>query len=139
MSKVLNVLKLLKLVKTLIKVSLRWIEVINVLLSVLILNFKKWYGVFIFSLRNESDGFYRIRDIIVQKADKVSTVVILKRKDHVCKIKSILNDRSKFQKVYVNHDKILNNLMHMENRAKKSSLVSGNRPGEVLFITHPQA
>ena len=40
------------------------------------------------------------KDIIVQKADKDNTVVILNRKDYVCKIKNILNDSSKFYKVY---------------------------------------
>ena len=31
-------------------------------------------------------------------------------------MKNILNDKLKFQKVYVDHDKILNPLIHMENR-----------------------
>ena len=52
----------------------------------------------------------------MQKADKGDSVVILNRKDYVCKMKSILNDRSKFQKVYIDHDKVLNPLIHMENR-----------------------
>ena len=56
------------------------------------------------------------KDIIVQKADKVNTVVILNRKDYVCKMKKILNDSSKFHKVYLDHDQILNHLTHMENR-----------------------
>ena len=56
------------------------------------------------------------KDIIVQKANKDNTVVILNRKDYVCKMKNILNDISKFIKVYIDHDKILNHLIHMENR-----------------------
>ena len=56
------------------------------------------------------------KDIIVQKADKGNTVVILNRKDYVCKMKNILNDKSKFQKVYIDHGKILNHFIHMENR-----------------------
>ena len=48
--------------------------------------------------------------------DKGNTVVILDRKDHVCKTKNILNDSSKFHKVYTDHDKIFNHLIHMENR-----------------------
>ena len=55
-------------------------------------------------------------DIIIQKADESNTVVILNRKDYVCKMKNILNDSSKFHKVYIDHDKILNHLIHMENR-----------------------
>ena len=48
------------------------------------------------------------KDIIIQKADKGNTVVILNRKDYVCKMKNILNDSSEFHKVYIDHDKILN-------------------------------
>ena len=39
------------------------------------------------------------RDIIVQKADKGNTVVFLNRKNYVCKMKNILNENSKSQKV----------------------------------------
>ena len=57
------------------------------------------------------------KDIIVQKADKGNTIVILNRKDYVYKTKNILNDKStKFQKVYIDHDKILNYLIHVENK-----------------------
>ena len=56
------------------------------------------------------------KDIIVQKADKGNTGVILNRKDYVCKMKNILNDSSKFHKVYIGHDKVLNHLIHMESR-----------------------
>ena len=38
------------------------------------------------------------KDVIIQKADKGNTVVILNRKDYVCKRKNILNDKSKCQK-----------------------------------------
>ena len=31
-------------------------------------------------------------------------------------MKNILNGSSKFHKVYIDHDKILNHLIHMENR-----------------------
>ena len=60
--------------------------------------------------------FLKNKDIIVQKVDKGNTVVILNRKDYVCKMKNILNDKAKFQKVYIDHDKILNHLIHMEKR-----------------------
>ena len=56
------------------------------------------------------------KDIIVKKAKKGNTVVILNRKEYVCKIKNILNSRSKFQKVYIDHGKILNHLIHIKNR-----------------------
>ena len=58
------------------------------------------------------------KDIVVQKADKANRVVILNRKYYVCKMKNILNDKSKFQKVYIDHEKILNHLIHMENKLK---------------------
>ena len=48
--------------------------------------------------------------------DKGNAVNILRRKDYVCKIKNILNDRSKFQKVYIDHDEILNHIIYIENR-----------------------
>ena len=48
--------------------------------------------------------------------DKGNTVVILNRKDYVCKMKNILNYGSKFHKVYIDHDKILNHLIYIENR-----------------------
>ena len=56
------------------------------------------------------------KDIVVQKADKGNTLVILNRKDYVWKMKNILNDSSKFHKVSMDHDIILNHLIHMENR-----------------------
>ena len=43
-------------------------------------------------------------------------VVILNRKDYVCKMKNSLNDKSKFQKIYIDHERILDHLIHMENR-----------------------
>ena len=42
-------------------------------------------------------------------------IVILNRKYYICKMKIILYDKSKFQKVYRDHDKILNHLTHVEN------------------------
>ena len=54
--------------------------------------------------------------IVQYYSTKHNTVVILNREDYVCKMKNILNDKSKFQKVYIDHDKILNHLIHMENR-----------------------
>ena len=51
------------------------------------------------------------KGIIVQKADKGNTVVTLKKKDYVCKMKNILNDKSKFEKGYIDHEKVLNHLI----------------------------
>ena len=90
------------------------------------------------------------KDIIVQKADKGNTIFILKRKDYVCKMKNILNDSSKFPKVFIEHDKTLNHLIHMENRVTdvlknirdkkeisiqqyKDLSLSGSRPG-IMYV-----
>ena len=59
------------------------------------------------------------KDIIIKKLDEGNTVVILNRKDYVCKVKNILNDSSKFHKDYIDHDKILNHLIDMEKRVQK--------------------
>ena len=62
------------------------------------------------------------KDVIVQKADKGNTVVILNRIDYVRKMKNILNDSSKFHIFYIDHDKILNHLIHMEYRVNLSQM-----------------
>ena len=59
---------------------------------------------------------HKNKDLTVQKVDKSNTIFILNRQDYVCKMKDILNDSSKFYKVYIDHDKILDHLIHMENR-----------------------
>ena len=47
-------------------------------------------------------------------------------------MKNILNDRSKLQKVYIDHKKILNHLIHMENRVR--DLVRNLRDKKEIFI-----
>ena len=56
------------------------------------------------------------RDLIIQKADKGNTVVILNKNDYISKIKVILNDSSEFQKLSFDQSKVLNHIVHMENR-----------------------
>ena len=56
------------------------------------------------------------RDFIIQKADKGNTVVILNKSDSIYKINVVLNDSSKFQKLSVDQSKVLNHIVHMENR-----------------------
>ena len=74
------------------------------------------------------------KDIIVQKVDKGNTVVILNRKDYVCKMKNILNDKSKFQKIYMDHDKVSNHLIHMENRV--TDVLKNLRDKKEISIEH---
>ena len=42
--------------------------------------------------------FLKNKNIVVQKMDKGNTVVILNRKDYVCKMKNILNEKASFKK-----------------------------------------
>ena len=58
----------------------------------------------------------RNKELIIQKADKGNTVVLLNRKDYISKMKLILADISKFKKIQKDHSKILNHLIHMENK-----------------------
>ena len=60
------------------------------------------------------------KDMLIQKDDKGNTVDIFNRQDYICKIKNIQNDRSKFQKVYVDHGTILDHLIYMENNSRCS-------------------
>ena len=56
------------------------------------------------------------RDLIIQKSDKGNTVVVLNKNDYISKIKVILSDSSKFQKLSIDQNKVLNHIVHMENR-----------------------
>ena len=44
------------------------------------------------------------------------TLVILNKNDGIAKIKAILDDSSKFQKLSIDQNKVLNRIVHMENR-----------------------
>ena len=56
------------------------------------------------------------KDLIIQEADKVNTVVILNKNDSNLKMKKILSDTSKFQKLSIDKNKVLNHIVNMENR-----------------------
>ena len=58
----------------------------------------------------------RNKELIIQKADKGNTVVFLNRKDYISKMKLILADTSKFKKIQIDDSKVLNHLIHMENK-----------------------
>ena len=45
---------------------------------------------------------------MIQKADKGNTIVILNRKDYVFKVEAIPNGASKFENVFLEWDKVLN-------------------------------
>ena len=50
----------------------------------------------------------RNKELIIQKADKGNTVVLLNRKDYNSKAKLILDDTSKFKKIEIDESKVLN-------------------------------
>ena len=56
------------------------------------------------------------RDLAIQKADKGNTVVILNKNDYISEMKVILSDSPKFQKLSIDQNKVLNHIIHMENR-----------------------
>ena len=58
----------------------------------------------------------RNKELIIQKADKDNTMVFLNRKDYIPKMKLTLADSSKFKKIQIDDGKVLNHLIHMENR-----------------------
>ena len=58
----------------------------------------------------------RNKELIVQKADKSSTLVLLNRKNYNSKMKLILADTSKFKNIQIDDSKVLNQLIPMENK-----------------------
>ena len=65
-----------------------------------------------FALKN----LVKNKDLIIQEADKGNTVVILNKNDYNLKMKKILTDASKFQKLSIDKNKVLNHIVNMENR-----------------------
>ena len=61
-------------------------------------------------------GLIKNRNLVIQKADPGNTVVILNKHDYIFKMKVILSDSSKFQKLSTDQNKVLNHIIHMENR-----------------------
>ena len=49
-------------------------------------------------------------------------------------MKQIRNDRLKFQKVYIDHYKILNHLIHMENRNRVTDVLKNLRDKKEISI-----
>ena len=56
------------------------------------------------------------RDLVIQKDDKGNTVVILNKNDYISRTKVILTDSSKFQKLSIDQNKVLNHIVRMENK-----------------------
>ena len=78
--------------------------------------------------------FIKNRDLVIQKADKGNTVVILNKNDYISRVNVILNDSSKFQKLSIDQNKVLNHIVHMEIRIidvlkklQKKKIISENK------------
>ena len=56
------------------------------------------------------------RDLVIQKDDKGNTVVTLNKNDYISRMKVILTDSSKFQKLSIDQNKVLNHIVRMENK-----------------------
>ena len=57
----------------------------------------------------------RNKELIIQKADKANTVVLVNRKNYISKMKLNLANTSRFKKIQIDGSKVLNHLIHMEN------------------------
>ena len=56
------------------------------------------------------------RNLVTQNADIGDIVVTLNKNDYISKTKMILSDSSKFEKVSIDQNKVLNHIIHAENR-----------------------
>ena len=56
------------------------------------------------------------KDIVIQKADKGNTVVILDKCSYISAIEEILNDNSKFSKLDIPAGKEINHIVNLEKR-----------------------
>ena len=61
-------------------------------------------------------GLSKNKDIVIQKADKGSTVVILDKCSYISSIEEILNDNSKFSKLDIPASKEINHIINLEKR-----------------------
>ena len=62
-----------------------------------------------FALKN----LVKNKDLVIQKADKGNNVVILNKNDYNLDMKKILSDTSKFQKLSIDKNKVLNHIVNM--------------------------
>ena len=56
------------------------------------------------------------KDSIIQKADKGNTVVIQNKSGYIWRLNPLLDDTSKLKSLYLEQDKVLNNIIYMEQR-----------------------
>ena len=67
---------------------------------------------------NEAKALTKQRDIIIQKAGKGNTLVILDKVSYIEKMKGLLSDTSKFERLDIPPDKDLNFVINSEDKIK---------------------
>ncbi|KAI0984997.1 hypothetical protein GJ496_008041 [Pomphorhynchus laevis] len=60
--------------------------------------------------------FCEIKKFSIRKADKSSTIVIMKRDDYVWKLNTILQDKTKFKEIQVNEKSFIKKLISTINK-----------------------
>ena len=80
------------------------------------------------------NGLIKNRDLVIERADIENAAVILNKNSFVSRMKGILNDLSKFQKLSTNQNRVLSQVAHMENKItdvlkklKKKKTISENK------------
>ena len=58
-------------------------------------------------------------DIIIQKADKGNTIVVIDKDAYKKKMKAIISDRTKFEKLDIQEEKHLNFILNKEKRLRE--------------------
>ena len=56
------------------------------------------------------------KDLVIQKADKGNTIVVLNKSDIISRFNRILDDTSKLKRLHLEEGKVLNHIIHMEQR-----------------------
>ena len=80
------------------------------------------------------------KELITQKVDKENAVVLINGSNYIFKMKSILKDTFKFQKIKIDESKVLNYLISIENVVISllKILKGKNEIGRKTYITlHP--
>ena len=54
--------------------------------------------------------------MVIQKADKGKTIMILIKNDYISRLNRILDDSSKFTRLHLEEGKVLNHIFHTEQR-----------------------
>ena len=67
---------------------------------------------------NALENLAKNKNLVIQKADKGNTVVIINKNDYKTKIKDILSDSTKFKKLEFGDNKQLNFLINIEKKLK---------------------